>query len=173
MTIIVEDGSIVAGANSYLSRVDYITYALSMGVVIASDSAADIELIKAAQFIDQHEPNLQGIRVARDNPMAFPRYGVVINSWYWNSDEIPRQVILAQQSYALDVHAGIDLWNKGANANLITSEERVEGAVTVKFAVPSTTGVTDQKMTHTSTGDALLATILNRSGLYAVELKRT
>jgi len=168
VAIVVEDGSIVTGANSYISRADYISWAASIGVTIASDTTADEELIKAASFIDQHEPNLQGTRTNRDNPMAFPRWGVFVNGWNWNSDEVPRQVILAQQAYALDIHNGIDLWNKGANANLIASEKRVEGAVSVKFAVSGS----DQKMTNTSTGDALLATLLKRSGLFSVDLRR-
>jgi len=168
VAIVVEDGSIVTGANSYISRADYIAWAASIGVTIASDTTADEELIKAASFIDQHEPNLQGTRTNRDNPMAFPRWRVLIDGWYWNSDEIPRNVILAQQAYALDVHNGIDLWNKGANANLIASEKTVTGAVSVKFAVSGS----DQKMTNTSTGDALLATLLKRSGLFSVDLRR-
>jgi len=174
VAIVVETGAIVAGANSYLSRADYIAYAASIGVTIASDATADEELIQAASFIDQHEPNLQGVRTHRNNPMAFPRWRVRINGWYWNSDEIPRQVILAQQAYALDIHNGIDLWNKAVNPNLIASRKSVGGAVDVQFAVPRKQGMTgsDQKMTHTSTGDALLATLLNRSGLFSVDLSR-
>ncbi len=168
MGIVVEDGSIVANSNSYISRADYIAYAASIGVTIADAVAADEELIKAASFIDQHEPNLQGTRTNRDNPMAFPRWRVLVNGWSWNSDEIPRQVILAQQAYALDVHNGVDLWNKAANPNLIASEKEVSGAVSIKYAISGN----DQKMTNTSTGDALLATLLKRSGLYSVELVR-
>ena len=174
MALIVENGSIVAGANSYVTRADFIAYAASIGVTITDDVTADEALIQAAQYIDQHEPNMQGTRTARDNAMAFPRWGVVIDSWYWNSNEIPRQAILAQQAFAIDIHNGIDLWNKSANPNLITSEERVEGAVTVKYAVPKNgMAGSDQKMSRTSTGDALLATLLNRSGLGTVDLMRS
>ena len=79
MTLIVETGAIVSGANTYSSRADYIAFALSLGVIVADDDAADVQLIKAAQFVGQHEANLKGDRVTRDQPMAFPRHNVVID----------------------------------------------------------------------------------------------
>jgi len=168
MALTVETGAGISGADSYVSRADYIAYAATVGVTIADAAAADVELIKAAQFIDRHESNLQGYRTTRDQAMSFPRVGVIVDSWYWNSNEIPRQVILAQYAFALDVNAGIDLYNRPVNPNLIASEKRVEGAVSVKYAI---TGG-DQKSSRTSTGDSLLASLLKRNGLYSVNLER-
>jgi len=167
MAIIVEDGSIVAGANSYISRADYITAAAAVGVTVTSDTTADSELIKAAAYIDAHEINLQGYKTARDNPMAFPRDYVKTGSWLWTSTEIPTEVIKAQIEYALDIHAGKDLWNRGGNPNLIASEKRVEGAVSVKFAVDAGSQVS----TFTSRGDAYLRQLLINGG--ALTMVRT
>lgn len=169
MALIVENGSIVSGANSYVSREDYITFSASVGVTIADTDSADIELIKAAQFIDQHEANLKGDRVTRDQPMAFPRTGVVIDGWDWSYTEIPRNVILCQMQTALDINSGFDPWNPSTNPNLAVKRERVEGAIDVTYAVGDSTG---QKLSRTSTADALLKSLLDRSGLFSIPLER-
>jgi len=165
----IEDGSKVTGSDSYVSRADYIAYALSFGVVVADADAADVELRKAAKYIDAHEANLKGLKMSKTQSMAYPRSGVYVDSWYWNSDEIPRNVILAQLAFALDVNSGIDLYNVPANPNLIAKKKRVEGAVSVELAVKDGG---NQKATRSSTGDSLLATLLKQSGLYSVNLVR-
>lgn len=169
MALIVETGSIVPGANTYVSRADYITFALSVGVTIANTDEADVQLTKAALFIGQHEANLKGERVQRDQPMAYPRTGVVIDGWDWSYTEIPRNVILCQMQTALDINAGFDPWNPSTNPNLIKKRARVEGAVDVTYAVSDSTG---QKLSRTSTADALLNSLLNRSGLFSIPLVR-
>lgn len=167
--LIIEDGSIVANADSYVTRADYITYAASFGITIADAEAADIELRKAAQFIDSHESQFMGYKVNRDQTMAFPRYDVVVDNWWWTHQEIPRNLILCQMAYALDVNAGIDLWNRPVNPNLIAKRKKVEGAVEVEYAVDQKTG---QKMSRASTADALLKSLMKKSGLTSMSLVR-
>lgn len=169
MAIIVEDGSQVTNSNSYVTRAEYIAYAATLGTTITDDVTADEQLIESAIFIGNHESNLKGERVARDQSMAYPRTNLCIDGWYWNSDEIPRNVLLAQYAFALDLNAGIDLYNIPVNPNLIAKKERVEGAVSVELAVKDGG---NQKATRTSTGDSLLASLLNQSGLMAVPLVR-
>lgn len=170
MALTVETGAIVTGANSYCLRADYILFAASFGITIANDDAADVELLKAAQFIDQHEANMKGDRVQRDQPMSFPRAGVVIDNWSWSSAEIPRQVRLCQMQFALDIHDGFDPWNPAVNPNLVKKRTRVEGAVDVTYAVSDNAA---QKLSRTSKADALLNSLLNRSGLFSVPLVRS
>lgn len=169
MALILEDGSIVTNSNTYVSRADYITYAVTVGVTIADDEAADVQLINAAIYIGNHEDNLKGTLVDRDQSMAYPRYNLVIDGWSWSSDEIPRQVILCQMNFALDINAGEDLYNRSQNPNLFTKKERVEGAIEVEYAVSETTG---QKLSKTSTADALLASLLNNNGLFSISMVR-
>lgn len=169
MAVIVEDGSKVAGANSYVSRAAYIAYAATVGVTIPDTVASDVELIKAALYIDEHDNNLKGYRTARDQSMAFPRIGLLIESWYWSSSEIPRQVTLCQQNYAMDINAGRDLWNVPTNPNPVLSGFAVSGVYSESYATGAAAG---QKLTRTSTGDALLAQLLKQNGLSAVQLVR-
>lgn len=169
MAVIVEDGTGVTNSDSYVTRADYISYAAKVGVTIADAAAADVELIKAAEYIGRHEANLKGYRVNRDQSMAWPRYGVIIDEWSWTETEIPRQLILCQMAFALDVHNGIDLYNRPQNSGLVAKSKRVEGAVEVVYAVSDNNG---QKLSQTSTGDALLASLLKNNGLMSVGLIR-
>jgi hypothetical protein len=164
MALIVEDGSQVTSSNSYVSRADYIAYALDRGVTIADTSAADVQLLKAAEFIDEHEDNLKGWRVTRDQSMSFPRNNLYIDNWYWSSTEIPRQVTLCQMAYALDINSGIDIYNPPQNPNLFTKREKID-VIEVEYAVGDATG---QKLSRTSTGESLLRSLLMNSGLQLV-----
>jgi len=163
--MIIETGLQVAKSDSYTSRADYIAYAANIGVVIASTVAADEQLIKAAIYIGRHEANLKGSKVARDQSMAWPRNNVSIEGFTWSGTEIPRQLILCQMAFALDLNASIDLYNRPVNPNLAVTSERVEGAVAVQYAVGTNTG---QKLSQTSTGDALLASLLKSNGMMLV-----
>ena len=168
MPIIVEDGTMVANANSYVSRATYIAFAAALGVTIANVDATDVQLIKSAIFIDQHENNLKGLRSLRDQSMSFPRWGVTIDNWYWSGTQIPRQVTLCQMHLALDINAGIDLWNPPKNPGLIATSETVFGAVSRSFSVSG-----GQKLGRTSTAEALLKSLLKNNGLATVELMRS
>lgn len=164
MALIVETGLIVPNANSYANRADYIAYAGLLGVVIPDEDEADVEMIRAAQFIDSHEWRLKGQMVDRSQPMAFPRSGLYIDGFSWDEDEIPRQVIHCQFKVAMDIHAGVDPYNPPPNPNRPTRRERVEGAVEVEY-------FGDDKMARlsvNSTWQALLSSLMVSSGLRMV-----
>lgn len=163
--LIIENGSMVPGANSYVTRQEYIDYAATIGTTIVDDGIADIDLIKSAQFIDSKEATLKGVRVGRDQPLAFPRIGFFADGWLWTATEIPRQVILAQLALALEIRAGIDLYNLPANPNPAIKSASVEGAVSVQFAISDQPG---SKLSRDSQALALLNSLLDRSGLLSI-----
>jgi hypothetical protein len=167
MALTIEDGTIVTGADSWITRAEYIAYAASKGITIADDADADAELVQAAEFIGAHEPNLKGDKVARDQPLAYPRKNLVLEGFEWKADEIPRQVILCQMALALDIHAGIDLYNPSPNPNRATRREKVDVIEVEYFGKNG--GI---KMNRDSTATALLATLLKRSGLMSIPLVR-
>lgn len=169
MALIIEDGSQVANSDSYVTRAAYIAHALTLGITIADDEAADIQLRQATEFIDSHEANLKGSRVSRDQSRAYPRTDLIIENWSWSSTEIPRQVLLCQLALALDINAGVDLYNKPVNPSIMVKRERLEGIVDTEFAIGEATG---QKLSRSSRSDALLNSLLKRSGLMSVNLER-
>lgn len=135
MSIIIENGSIVSGANSYASRSMLIAYAAAAGTVLPNSDATDVLLVRAARYINSLETRLKGRRVERSQPLSYPRKDLVLMDEPWDEDEIPDVVIDAQMALALDFNAGIDPFNPASSLPIV--EETVQGAVTVRYASPS------------------------------------
>lgn len=167
MAIVVEDGSIVAGANSYVSRADAIAYAASRGVTLTDDIATDQLLIKATDFIDSHEPRFKGVRVDRDQPLSWPRYDVFINDYAWTHTEIPTDLIKAQNELVLEINAGVDLYNPEPVKT--AKRERVEGAVEIEYFGRDSDG----RMTRSSRAMALLDRLFNKASSFNLVADRT
>ena len=164
MAIVVEDGSIVSGANSYVSRADAIAYAAARGVTLADSSATDVLLIKSASYLESFRDKFRGVLVTRDQPLAWPRYDAVIEGFGWTESEIPRQVINAQLAVVLELNAGEDPYNYSTQTGQVT-EKTVSGAVTVRYAAGSAGSV---KVSKDRESQTLIALLLNRSGLFMV-----
>lgn len=130
--VVVEDGSLVTGATSLVTREEYITYAASVGTTIADSLATDRQLVNAMRFIDSLESKLNGTRVERDQALCFPRFGLYYEGWSWDYNEIPEAAKTAQMEVALYLNAGNDPYNPVQNK--IVTSERVEGAVSVGYA---------------------------------------
>ena len=160
-TIVVENGTIVTGANSYVTMAEYIDYAASLNVTITDLQIYRTQLIKAAQFIDGLENVLKGATVEKPHPMAFPRNNLTdINGWSWDNDEIPTVLKQAQMSLAIDINDGEDLWNLSQSGATGIKREKVDGAVEVEYAV-SETG----RLPYNSRSQALLMSLMRYNGL--------
>lgn len=131
MAVTIEDGSIVSGANSYATRSEFIAYASSLGVTISDDATADSHLVTAAKFIDSHESSLIGRKVSKSQPLSFPRYGVFLDGFSWDHDEIPNKTKECQMALAIDVSSGVDLYNPAPE--LVAKKEKVPGAAEVEY----------------------------------------
>lgn len=132
MALIVEDGSIVPLADSYVSLADARAYAESYGIVLPEDDAeAERALRNGAVYIGLQEPQMCGSRVSPLQTMAFPRTGLCLYGFPVDSATIPPQVIQAQIIAAAEYGKGTDV--RGVNDGRATSMERVEGAVTVQY----------------------------------------
>ena len=162
MAIVVEDGSIVTGANSYVSRADVIAYAASRGVTLADTTATDAYLIKSCDYLESFADKFKGERYSRDQALCWPRAGVEIEGYDWSEDEVPRQLIAAQCALVVEIHAGSDPFNPDTVQGPIV-EETVVGAVSVKYA-----SATSSKVRKDSSSKTLINLLLKRSGLFAV-----
>ena len=163
MALTVETGAVVTGADTYVSRADFIAFALTTGIVIADEQATDDMLVKAFRYINNLESQLKGIRTAKANPNAYPRSGLIIEDYSWLETEIPRQVILAQELLALDINAGIDIYNRPQSASTPIRKQRVEGAVSREFAVADA-----MKLSSLTETRAVLASLMKNGGMSLV-----
>lgn len=162
MTIVVEDGTVVAGANSYITRASAIAYAAARGVTLANTDATDAQIVQAFDYLESMRSQFKGELVEYDQPAAWPRAGATIEGYDWSSDEIPRQVIAAQCALVVEINAGEDPFNPTAVVGPVI-EKTVPGAVTVKYA-----SATSSKVSKASSARTIINLLLKRSGLLAV-----
>jgi len=104
MALTVEDGSIVAGANTYASESDLTAYAALKGVTIAGDNSE--LLFRAAVYVESL--NFIGQKLTKLQKMQWPRSGVYIDGFAIATDEIPELLINLQMEAALSVDEGFD-----------------------------------------------------------------
>ena len=159
-TIVVEDGTIVSGANSFVTMAEYIAYAATLNITVADTQAYQTQIIKAAEFIATKEPRLKGDLVSRAQELSYPRYSLTdIDGFSWDSDEIPTQAKEAQMSLAIDINAGEDLYNLTQSIATGVKRERVDGAVEIEYAVDDS-----GRVARSSRSQYLLASLMNWSG---------
>ena len=110
MTITVEDGSVVSGANSYGSVADCDTYHAALGNTTWTGTAAAKEqaLLRAMAWIETQL--WKGNKTEYDNPLAWPRDNVSDEDGYTvPDDEVPARVVNCLYEAAL-----IELLSAGA-----------------------------------------------------------
>ena len=134
MALIIEDGSIVPNANSYISLADARTFLQSMGYDLdADDTIAEQTLIKGYYYVSSFESSYQGERISADQTGSFPRSGVYINGFPLASDEIPVNIQQAQSLAAYEEQQSAGALFPNTTGQTITSEE-VVGAVKVSYS---------------------------------------
>lgn len=101
MTLVIENGSQVASANSYTTDAEFVAYALARGYSIASTEALrDVLQIKAIDYLESLESKYQGTRVSSTQVLSFPRYNVMLHGFILASDTIPNELKNAQMELA-------------------------------------------------------------------------
>lgn len=132
MSLIVEDGSIVAGADSYISLSDARALAAKYGWELpADDTEAEQALRNGAAYVGLQESAMCGSRVSPAQELAYPRRNVTLYGFSVPADSIPSQVIRAQVAAAVEYGAGTDV--RASSDGRAVSKERVEGAVDVEY----------------------------------------
>ena len=90
MTLIVETGAGVAGANSYVTDAEYVAYAAARGLAVGEDEVLrEIELIQSMDYLFSREPDLQGTRTLVTQENIYPRVNVYIRNNPLASNAIP------------------------------------------------------------------------------------
>ena len=104
MTIVVEDGSIVANANSYVSEAELVAYASARGITISGTN--EQLLIRAMDYLESLD--FIGLKYLSTQSLQWPRAYVEIDTYYVDIDEIPAELKKAQIEIALAIDAGND-----------------------------------------------------------------
>lgn len=114
MALIVEDGSLPLGANSFVSVAEVRAFAAFRASTLPVDDAAvEVAAIKAMDFIQAFRDQFKGSKATAAQPLPFPRYGVTVDGFLVDNATIPQVLKDAQCQLAIEASAGIDLQPSG------------------------------------------------------------
>jgi len=99
-TIIVEDGSNVAGANSYVTVVEFTQFCSDRNITIVNTYGDESQLLIQAMDYFEQQP-FKGIKNVETQALQFPRSDLWIDSYLEPSDQIPKLVKDAQITIAV------------------------------------------------------------------------
>lgn len=102
MSLIVEDGSIVANADSYVTLVEVRAYAEARGLTFPADDAEAEALVRRATDYAE-SMDYAGVRVSAEQALSWPRAGVVVHGFEVAEDSIPAPLKKAICALAVDV----------------------------------------------------------------------
>jgi len=111
MALIVEDGSIVANANSYVDLTFARAYATARGFDLpAVDVDLEALLLRAVDYLEAKRAKFQGTKTEPlTQTMQWPRYNVEIDCSNIDSDYIPVELKNAQSQLAVELNSGVDI----------------------------------------------------------------
>lgn len=106
-TIIVENGSIVANANSYVTVAEFQAYCADRNITISGTYGDESQLLILAMDYFEQQP-FRGIKYIETQPLQFPRSDLYIDGYLTDSDAIPKLVKEAQMVIAIAIMVGND-----------------------------------------------------------------
>jgi hypothetical protein len=130
MALTIENGSIVAGADSFAAAAELVTYAANFGRTIPGTEAEQEALLRRA-YLQMDALPWKGELVSQAQTGSWPRYNVCRGGFVIASNTIPAQIKAGQMALAAEIHAD-DLDPPELRAGAVT-KERVEGAVDVQY----------------------------------------
>ena len=134
--IVVENGTPVPGANSYVSISEAREYAMNRGVVyVGNDDEVASMLIRATDYLESLATKYQGVRTFEYQALQWPRTGVLIYGQALPPTSIPKTLVNAQCKLAMLIHEGIDLQPTITAESFVT--RRKIGPLDTEFAAPT------------------------------------
>lgn len=124
--LIIEDGSIVENANSFVTVAEIELYAANRGVILDTNSPVDddkiaIMAIKAMDYLNSLP--WKGYLIERSQPLCWPRKDIYIECYLIPDNEIPSDVKNAQCQLCLYISSGIDIMPVSGSSAFITREK--------------------------------------------------
>ncbi len=103
MALIIEDGSGVVGANSYVTVAEAISYAAQRGEPFPTDEAEiEQKLCNAMDFIETYRGLFTGQKTSVTQETQYPRTNSTVDGVAFPDDAIPRELKFAQCQLACD-----------------------------------------------------------------------
>ena len=128
MALVQEDGSVVTGANTYVTLAEYKAWADDRGITYGTDAAVTQQIYRAMDYIESLR--FIGDKANENQPMQWPRLGAIIDGYEVDGNEIPNLLKLAVYE-AIKVEA--DGYSELAALDRRTISESV-GDISVTYA---------------------------------------
>lgn len=111
MPLIVEDGTGVIDANSYVGLDAARELATMRGITLSADeNELTAQLISAADRVTSYEARFMGSRVSGDQGLSFPRNNSFRYGASLGNTSVPKELKLAQVTIAGILEAGGEIW---------------------------------------------------------------
>jgi hypothetical protein len=137
VALTVEDGSIIAGADTYATVIATQAFATARGLTLPTGTGADaaIEklLIVAMDYLEALRADYQGSKIESDQPLQWPRSGVLLDGFEVAEDEIPACLVQAQMRLACYAYVNGNVLSTISDGRVVV-EETVANAITMKYA---------------------------------------
>lgn len=161
MAIVVETGAGLVNSNSYVEVSDLEAYAAERGETLPDPSELEPLLHNAMDYLEAI-PNYKGLRKTATQALAWPRIGVVIDGFQWDSAQIPPQLKRAQLQLAIEA---IEFDLMPSSDGFAVAKEKVD-VLEVEYATGGRlSGETLPTQPIFPRVDALLAPIIEKVGM--------
>lgn len=132
--LIPEDGTIVVGANTYITASEAETLLNGIGETFGDTPEVTIEqyLLKAIRTLESYRSKYQGSKVDSTQALQFPRYDVYIDKFLQGSDTIPTELKMAQAIIALLMNDGQEVQPTTDGRTVL--QESIGNAISVTYA---------------------------------------
>lgn len=136
MALIIEDGSVVVGANSFVTVAEAIAYASERNEPFSTDEGeVEALLHHAMDYITTFRRSFAGQKVSSSQSTQYPRLNATVDGEPFPSDAIPQELKQAQCQLAVDCYALGSL--QPTTTGYAISREKVD-VIEVEYAAGST-----------------------------------
>lgn len=110
MALVIEDGTGLSNATSYVTLTEARTFANQRGVTLpVLDSEVEVLAIKAIDFLEAQRAFYSGQKVSKSQSLQWPRTGATLEGSEISEDEIPQDLKFAQNQLIIEGFQGSDL----------------------------------------------------------------
>lgn len=134
--LIVEDGTGVSDANSYVTIEQVRMYAAMRGIVLPSeDEDLKTKIFDAMDFVEGYGQRFKGYKIYPQQPLNWPRYGVFVDGFELPQSPLPKALINAVCQLTADSATGGPL--NGKTTAYAVKRTKV-GGLEIEYATGST-----------------------------------
>ncbi len=141
MTVVVENGTGVVGATSYVSETTLAAFALARGVTLVTDQTQ--LLLSAMDYIEQLY--FKGMKMRYDQALQWPRGDVWLDGFYQTPTTLPTQLLNGLMQTAI----AIDQGNSPLQDFPRTTKIEKVGDLEVEYSLTSASLVVNRKILNT------------------------